>query len=359
MSEIRTMLAETVNRLLADIVTAEMLTKAEQGDWPEALWRAVEDNGLTMPLVSEKNGGVGCDWLDAMVVLHGAGRYSAPIPLAETILASWLLDRADLQPPMGPMSFASGAENAELQFKAVGTNWQISGTAERVPWGSTVEHLVVLAPMAGELRVGLVKKGCFEVTSSQNMAKEPRDTLVFNNAPVELVGVATGLPDDSGRLFGALLRAIQIGGALERSLHESVLYVNDRTQFGKPIGKFQAVQQNLAQLADEVAAVGAAGTAACAVIDMALKGQAEVDMVFRIAAAKARASEAAGKAASIAHQAHGAFGFTYEHILHFSTRRLWSWRAEYGTGDFWAEKLGQQVVDIGADNLWLHMTATD
>ena len=130
-------------------------------------------------------------------------------------------------------------------------------------------------------------------------------------------------------------------------------------QFGKPIGKFQAVQQNLAQLADEVAAVGAASTAACAAIDLAFSSKEEVDSLFRIAAAKARASEAAGKASSIAHQAHGAFGFTYEHILHFSTRRLWSWRAEYGSGDFWAEMLGRRVVEIGADQLWVHLTATD
>ncbi|HBA43012.1 MAG TPA: acyl-CoA dehydrogenase [Alphaproteobacteria bacterium] len=359
MSELRTMLADTVNRLFEDMITAELLTAAEQGEWPDALWRAVEENGLTMPLVSEAHGGVGCGWLDARVVLHGAGRYSAPIPLAETILASWLLDRAGIEPPHGPMSIAGGADGAPLRLTREPDGWRADGECPRVPWGGRVDHIVLVAPAEGGVRVGLVGKGEFSVTQSQNMAREPRDTLRFDNAPVNVAGTIENLPADTVTLFGALIRTAQVGGALERALHESVLYANDRVQFGKPIGKFQAVQQNLAQLADEVAAVGAAGSAACAAVDLALQSGALDDAWFRIAAGKARAGEAAGKAASIAHQAHGAFGFTYEHILHFSTRRLWSWRAEYGTGERWAEALGKRVVEIGADNLWEVMTAND
>lgn len=356
MSEIRTMLADTVNRLFGDLITPELLTEAEAGVWPANLWKAVEEAGLTMPLVSEAHGGVGCSWLDAKVVLHGAGRYSVPIPLAETVLATWLLDRAGIEPPMGPMSVAGGAS---LRLTEEADGWRADGVCERVPWGGAVDHVVVVAEADGVVRVGLVGRGEFSVEPSRNMAKEPRDTLRFDSAPAAIAGVADGLSGNVVELYGALIRSVQIGGALERALHESVLYANDRNQFGKPIGKFQAVQQNLAQLADEVAAVGAAGSAACAAVDMALASNSGADAWFRIAAAKARASEAAGKASSIAHQAHGAFGFTYEHILHFSTRRMWSWRAEYGTGDRWAEALGKRVVEIGADNLWVHMTATD
>ena len=60
---------------------------------------------------------------------------------------------------------------------------------------------------------------------------------------------------------------------------------------------------------------------------------------------------------SVRHQVHGAIGFTYEHGLHFATRRLWSWRAEFGAGRDWAETLGHETIAAGADALWPHVTA--
>ncbi len=359
MSEISTMLGDTVNRLLGDLVTSDMLAAAEEGVWPTALWKAVEDAGLTLPLVSEKHGGVGCSWLDARVVLHGAGQHGAPIPLAETILAGWLLDCAGIEPPQGPMSIAYAAADAPLHLFRDADGWRLDGVCPRVPWGEAAAHIVVVEEAEGAVRVAMVAKGDYQTEPDENMAHEPRDTLRFINAPVTACNVATGLPADAVALYGALIRSVQIGGALERALQESVKYANDRIQFGKPIGKFQAVQQSLAQLADEVAACGAAGTAACAAVDKSRNSNNSADVWLRIASAKTRAGEGAGKGASIAHQTHGAFGFTYEHVLHFATRRLWSWRAEFGTGDLWAQELGKRVVEIGADNLWETLTATD
>ncbi len=359
MSEISVMLNDTVSRLFGGMVTPEVLAAAENGVWPAALWKAVEEAGLSLPLVSEKRGGVACDWLDARVVLHGAGRYAVPLPVAETILASWLLDRAGIEPPMGPMSVAYAAPGATLHLYHEADGWRLDGVCPRVPWGAKVEHVVLVAQAEGAVRVALVARGDYTVEPGLNMAKEPRDTLRFAQAPVAACDVGDGLPENAVELYGALIRAVQIGGALENILHESVKYANDRIQFGKPIGKFQAVQQSLAQLADEVAAAGAAGSAACAAVDKALRSNSGGDAWLRIAAAKSRAGEGAGKGASIAHQAHGAFGFTYEHVLHFATRRLWSWRAEFGSGDQWAMALGKRVADTGADHIWETLTATD
>ncbi|MFP5468617.1 MAG: acyl-CoA dehydrogenase family protein, partial [Alphaproteobacteria bacterium] len=278
---------------------------------------------------------------------------------AETILAGWLLDCAGIEPPMGPMSIAYAALGAPLHLYREADGWRLDGVCPRVPWGGAVGHVVVVAMAEGAVRVALIARGDYQVAPEQNMAREPRDTLRFDQTPVAACDVAPHLPENAVELYGALIRAVQIGGALERALAESVKYANDRVQFGKPIGKFQAVQQNLAMLADEVAACGAAGSAACAAVDKSLHSNNAADVWLRIASAKARAGEGAGKGASIAHQAHGAFGFTYEHVLHFATRRLWSWRAEFGTGDQWACNLGRRVVEIGADQLWETLTATD
>ena len=95
MSELREILGETVTRLFSDLCTKDLLEKCDGGEWPAELWATVEENGLTRPLLPEDKGGVDAGWQAAYVILHAAGRYAAPIPLAETILAGWLLDQAD------------------------------------------------------------------------------------------------------------------------------------------------------------------------------------------------------------------------------------------------------------------------
>ena len=141
---------------------------------------------------------------------------------------------------------------------------------------------------------------------------------------------------------GALMRSQQIVGALERVRDLTVAYAGERRQFGQPINRFQAVQQALAELAGEVALAVAAADAA---VEDPLSAK-------QVAAAKVVAGTAAGRAAAIAHQVHGAIGFTHEHKLHRWTTRLWAWRDEYGTESAWAEALGDLVARAGADRLW-------
>jgi acyl-CoA dehydrogenase len=127
-------------------------------------------------------------------------------------------------------------------------------------------------------------------------------------------------------------------------------YANERVQFGRPIGKFQAIQQSLAVLAGEVSCAQSAALAACEAAGAAPR-------LFDVAVAKITAGQAAGVAANIAHQVHGAIGFTYEHSLHYATRRLWSWRAEFGAESVWAEQLGRQAIASGGREFWSALTA--
>jgi acyl-CoA dehydrogenase len=188
------------------------------------------------------------------------------------------------------------------------------------------------------------------VTRDQNLAREPRDTLVFEGSPVAAAPAARGVPANAVWLYGALARSAQMAGGLDYLLRQASQYATERRQFGKPIGSFQVIQQNLAVLAGHTAA---AGTAAANAFRAADRG----DAAFEIAAAKVRVGEAVGVGASIAHQTHGAIGFTYEHALQFVTRRLWSWRAEFGGEGDWAVELGRAVAERGADALWPHLTA--
>jgi acyl-CoA dehydrogenase len=152
--------------------------------------------------------------------------------------------------------------------------------------------------------------------------------------------------------LGAMLRAAQMAGAMEAALDISTRYANERVQFGRPIGKFQAIQQQMAVLAEHAAA-------SLVAVENAARAVAEgrTSAGFACAAAKISAGEAAGKVAEIAHQVHGAIGFTQEYRLHHVTRRLWSWRDEFGGEAYWARELGRQIAAAGGDGLWPLITA--
>jgi acyl-CoA dehydrogenase len=350
MTELSSLLADTVARLFGALATKELIESAEKGAWPEKLWRALEEGGLTLPLVPESAGGAGGTWLDAHVVVRAAGRYTAPVPLAETIIASSLLSRAGLEVPFGPLTLAPVHRTDTLTLARRGDALAVSGTATRVPWGRHAGHVVTVADVDGRATVALVAASGARITEGANLAREPRDTLLFDGAPVLAAAAAPGITRETIRLHGAMARAAQMAGALDACLDQAVRYATERKQFGRPIGSFQAIQQNLAVLAGHVAAAGIAAESAFRAAD---RGDAR----FEVAVAKVRVGEAAGVGAGIAHQTHGAIGFTYEHALHFATRRLWSWRAEFGSESAWARELGATVAARGADALWTDLTA--
>jgi acyl-CoA dehydrogenase len=351
MSELRTMLGDMVTRLFTDLATKDLLESAETGHWPDKLWQALEENGLTLPLLPEDKGGAGGTWGDAYVVVRAAGRHAVPLPLPETIVGGWLLSGAGLAVPPGPLTLAPVQPDDSLRLRRAGDGWRLSGTAARVPWGERAGHVVAVTEVDGQPLVALVAAGSGQVTRDTNLAREPRDTLVYDGAAVIAAAPAgAAVPRDATWLYGAMVRAAQMAGGLEYLRLQSVQYASERKQFGRAIGAFQAIQHELAILAGHAAAADMAAASAFRAADRGDPG-------FEIAVAKIRAGEAAGIAAGIAHQVHGAIGFTYEHALHFVTRRLWSWRAEFGGESAWAAELGRDVAGRGADALWPHLTA--
>ena len=168
------------------------------------------------------------------------------------------------------------------------------------------------------------------------------------------------LPAESIRLYGAMIRSAQMAGALGYLLTQSVKYAGERVQFGRPIRKFQMIQDQLARLAGHAAASLLAAEVAFSAAERAMDQGSQEDLAdptFEIAVAKVRVGEAAETAPGIAPLVHGALGFTYEHSLHFATRRLWSWRAEYGTENEWAALIGRKTFEAGPDGLWPFMTS--
>jgi alkylation response protein AidB-like acyl-CoA dehydrogenase len=224
----------------------------------------------------------------------------------------------------------------------------LTGRAGYVPWGRDAAAMVLLA----EGRVYLVPRGEAAFEHDKNLAGEPRDQLQTVAHGCAAAPLPNEIEPEQVMRLGALMRAAQIAGATEAALDLSTRYANDRVQFGRPIGKFQAIQQQLALLAEEAAAATVVVESAAAAV---AAGRASAGI--GVPAAKIRAGEAAGKVADIAHQVHGAIGFTEEHSLHYLTRRLWSWRDEFGHEGFWAAELGRCIAAAGPEQLWPLITA--
>ena len=179
------------------------------------------------------------------------------------------------------------------------------------------------------------------------------------NAVLQIAGVMVpDLPVAELIVNDALQPAATVSlmaGAMRQALALSIEHVNTRQQFGRPLGKFQAVQQSLAVMACEVRAVEAAAAALAARLDAVGLDVAAAD--FEIAAAKLRANRAVGVVTAIAHQVHGAIGFTREYELSRVTIPLMRWRGAHGNDAYWAQLLGRQVAEFGGKGLWEALTA--
>jgi acyl-CoA dehydrogenase len=246
------------------------------------------------------------------------------------------------------MTVAPARPQDRIAINADGT---LSGRARGVPYGADVEHIAVVATSANGSAIALVEAAACHIDAGESLGHDASNTVTFNN--VKSLVIKPAPSDFSPRslmLMGATLRSLQIAGALEALLDISVRYSNERVAFEKKISKFQAVQHNLAKLAGEVAAaVTAAGSAADTIANSASFDDA---VFFETAAAKIRCAEAAEKATGIAHQVHGAIGFSMEHILHRYTLRSLAWRDDFGHESYWAVELGKFVAARGADDLW-------
>jgi acyl-CoA dehydrogenase len=137
----------------------------------------------------------------------------------------------------------------------------------------------------------------------------------------------------------ACVDAALLSGAMQSVLQMTLQFANQRVQFGRPIAKFQAVQHQLAVMAEHALAAQMAARIGCT--------GPQPDLL-RVAVAKARCAEAAVEVAAIAHAVHGAIGFTAELDLQLFTRRLHHWRQRSGTESYWHGVLGQACLDSNA-----------
>jgi acyl-CoA dehydrogenase len=332
-------MSASVNTELQELAESVFGDVASAGTGFDArLWRTLEDTGLARLTLPAEAGGSEGAFQDAAVVLAAAGAHAARVPLVETdLLAGWLLYAAGVPLPDGPLTAVAGALEVD------GTT--VRGELRRVPWARAAAAVAVLAGT----HVVLLGPDAITLTEGANLAEEPRDTVTVDGPAAAIVPAPDGAAAEL-RLRAALGRAQLLAGAARGALAATVRHAGERVQFGRPIGRFQAVQQQLALAAGEVAAASAAAAAAAGAADA--DGFAAPSTRVAVAAAKSRTGEAAGAVARIAHQVHGAIGFTREHDLRLWTTRLWAWREEDGSDAEWNRDLGATALAAGPAGLW-------
>lgn len=336
------MFAEQVERLFSDRIDRNAWVNVEAGQVDSGFWHEVSELGLSLAMCREASGGAGLSWAECEPALRLTGTHAAPAPVGETLVAAWLLDSAGLEIPPGQLTLAGELMGLDEQGR-------LNGIAPLVSWLPQAGHVVVLARQGQEQHLCLVNTSQGTVAELDSIARTPYARLDLNAVEPLHSARVTGYGETGLLPFLAALRSIQMAGAMARVLDLCVEYANTREQFGKPIGKFQAIAHLIADLAAQTASAQVAGLYAARQIDA---GQAEAGA----AVAKSLVGRAATRVAASAHQVFGAIGVTDEHSLHYFTRRLWQWRAEAGSEHWWSERLGRQALASEGAALWPSLT---
>ncbi|WP_040841782.1 acyl-CoA dehydrogenase family protein [Nocardia brevicatena] len=345
-----------VTASIIDRIGIDTDTPAASSD--TAVWAALAETGFTAIGVPEDKGGSGGTSADALAVLAAAAEAGALTPLAEhMILASRLA--AECGFAVGERTATVAIADRRCLLRAEGDNFVLDGPVSGVVHGRTADLLIVVCEPdtddrarrpdeaatshgaeAGGRAIAVVAGDApgISVTEGTDLVGAPVDDLVFTATPVEFRGES---PLGSAELWqrGALAYSVALAGAARAVRDQTLRHAAERTQFGRPLTKFQAVQQRLATLGALTAMMETATDAA-----VATPGESTA-----VAAAKAVTSAAAGEVAAIGHQIHGAIGFTSEHRLGRFTTSLWSWRERYGDERYWADSLAERILEGGAD----------
>jgi acyl-CoA dehydrogenase len=282
--------------------------------------------------VPEDSGGAGLALRDVFPLLELCGHFAVPVPLAHTMLARALLAGAGVDAPRGSIAIARGTPApagglrcAQAPFGRV-AEWVLAARGESA----------VLLPVAQ----AQAEPGVFPLDA----------TLAWSETAVAQARQVPGTHDLEA--LQACVAAAQIAGALMNVFQRTLQYANERQQFGRPIGKFQAIQHQLSVLSEHTFAARMAAQIGCHSASAAPER-------LRVAVGKARTSEAALEAAAIAHSIHGAIGFTAEYDLQLHTRRLHAWRQAAGSESYWHGVLGEALVDRQGLALDLIRATTD
>src|SRR3981081_241080 len=165
-AESENIVAETAEKIFADLADAQTINRDKNGAWKAPLWQALTEAGLPRAWVREECGGSGASLAEGFSVLSAAGRAAVAVPLAETMLAGWLLAQAKISSPEGEMTVGPASPKDRITLNADGS---LSGRARGVPFAKVAKHIAVLASGRGGLSIALIQTGEIRVAAGANL----------------------------------------------------------------------------------------------------------------------------------------------------------------------------------------------
>jgi alkylation response protein AidB-like acyl-CoA dehydrogenase len=313
------LLADSVDRFLARHVDLSAVRAVEAGAGSALLWRALQESGFANGLVPEEKGGAGLTLTEVAPIILACGRYAVPLPLGQTLLVRAALAEGGQTIPEGAITIAGPTAST------------VDGVllADDVPFGMTSDW-AVLSTAQGDWLLPVAAAEKLPCGGEAGLTAD----LIWRSLPDKAIGL-TGV---DWIATGAAITSGLMAGAMEKLTEMTIAYANDRVQFGKPIGKQQAIQHQISVMAEHFLA----GRTAALV---GLSGSSWRPGRMRAALAKGRAGEAAVSVAAISHAVHGAIGVTAEYDLQIFTRRLHEARRHYGGASYWYGVLGRSFLD--------------
>ena len=312
---------ESADRFFSQECTPALIRQVEQGTDPNPLWANLLAAGFVDALLPERAGGSGLSLPDAWPIIFCMGRHALPLPYAHTMLARAWLEHNHLALPSGSITFAPyqvTADHAGLTAHAV--NFGLVANSVLVQHGA---------------QVWLLATDEAAVTRSGGQGSLDAN-LIWTREVVERSALGKWDQPQFRDLMALSLSAL-IAGAADRVFEMTLGHANQREQFGKPIGRFQAVQQQISEVAELVFGARMATEMACRSDDWQ-------PAPLLVALAKTQTSQAVARVTAVAHAVHGAIGVTQEYDLQLFTRRLNEWARAGGAQGYWAGVIGREVL---------------
>ena len=365
LTEIQQMLKNSAREFLSQECPLTLVREMEEDErgYTDELWRQITSLGWTGIAFPEQYGGTGGSFLDLTILLEEIGRSLTPGPFFSTVVLGGftVLDAGtDAQKQYMLPGICSGQTRMTLaltEASATYEPWGIETTATRegdgfridgrklfVPDAHAADVILVAARTsrsddpAGGITLFFVNSGApgMTVTQLSTISSDRQCEISLEGVTVPAEAVLGEVDGGWPIIQRALQRAtaahcIQMLGGADAVVEMTVEYAKQRTQFGRPVGTFQAVQHHCANMATDVE--GCRQIAYHAAWKVSEGGPAEME----VAMAKAWVSSAYQRVCNLAHQCHGAIGFTKEHDLQLYTRRAKVQELTYGDVNFHKE----------------------
>ena len=336
-----------------------------RGYTPE-LWQKMAEQGWLGLIVPERYGGVGLSFLDLSILLEEMGRAMLPGPFFSTVVMAGMavLDagseeqKQEILPRIADgqliMTMALTEPSARWDAKGVetaaeseGEGFLINGTKLFVPDAGVADYMVVAARTGDaeeDISLFLVPRESdgVSLTPLKTIAQDKQFEVFLEGVRVPSSALLGGMNEgwrtvEKVLQWGAVGKCAEMVGGSQQVLDMTVEYAQQRVQFGRPIGSFQAVQHHCANMATDVEGTRYITYQAAWRLSEGLPSETEV------ATAKAWVSEAYQRVCALGHQCHGAIGFTKEHNMQLYSRRAKAAELAFGDADLHLEKVADAI----------------